>query len=194
MKAKHFCRDLGAIALLCLVAHSAHATVIEIPLPGLLGNYPVSGSNDERTTTFQLPQTPTLIHGVSFRIAGTAVVGSVDCDEYGDNAPWPMDFLAEMQDATSNWWLASPHPYVRPDGAFGWTASFHSSDGATWGFLLDGEGEIILFGGPGGLIADCHQPWVIPSGSVTEAVLIIDAEFPVATEPSTWGRVKALYR
>jgi hypothetical protein len=29
---------------------------------------------------------------------------------------------------------------------------------------------------------------------ITEAVLIIDAEFPVTAEPSTWGKVKALYR
>ncbi len=35
----------GSKVFLCLFAHSADAVVIEIPLPGLLGNYPLSESN-----------------------------------------------------------------------------------------------------------------------------------------------------
>jgi len=78
-----------------LMVTAANAVVIEIPLPGLLGSYPPSESNG-RTTTFQLPQIPNVIHSASFRIAGTAVLGSADCDEFGENAAWPMEFFAYM--------------------------------------------------------------------------------------------------
>lgn len=195
MKTKCLRATIGMVALLCLVASLVHAEIVEISLPGLLGNYPLSESNGTRTTTFQLPQMPSVIHGASFRIAGTAVLGSADCDEYGENADWPMEFFAYMTDATLKLWLASPAPPpITPDGSFAWTAPFHTFNAATWAFLLDGEGEISLRGAPTALIGGCHEPWVVPSGTVTEAVLIIDAEFPVAVESSTWGRIKALYR
>jgi len=184
---------LASIAFLCLFAPAVHAVVVEIPLPGLLGNYPLSETNGTRTTTVHLPQAPSVIHSVSFRIAGTAVLGSVTCDEFGNGA-WAMDYFADMKDQSLKLLLAAPHPPVVPDGPFGWTAPFETTDGATWDFLLDGEGEISLTGAPALLIGLCHEPWVVPSGTVTEAVLIIDAEFPVATEPSTWGKIKALYR
>lgn len=175
-----------------LLAAVAHATVIEIPLPGLLGLYPLDESHATRTVTVVLPQIPTVIHGASFRIAGTAVLGSADCDEFGDNAAWSMEFYAHMQAGT---WIASPTPPGSPDGPFGWTAAFRPVPStATWDFLMDGEGEIRLYGAPTFLLGLCHQPYVVPSGTVTEAVLIVDAEFPVSIEASTWGAIKALYR
>jgi len=194
MKTKRLGTMLGSMAFLCLFAQLAEAVVIEIPLPELLGSYPTGETDGTRTATFHLPQAPSVIHGVSFRIAGTAVLGSADCDEFGENAAWPMEYFSDMKDASLKLWLAAPHPPVDPNGSFGWTAPFETSNGATWGFLMDGEGEVSLFGAPTALVGGCHEPWIVPSGSVTEAVLIVDAEFPVATEPSTWGKIKALYR
>jgi hypothetical protein len=192
MKTKWLCTTAGWMLFLSLLAPLAHAVVVEIPLPGLLGDYPLSESNGTRTTTFHLPQAPSVIHSASFRISGTAVLGSANCDEFGDGS-WAMEYFSDMKDASLKLWLSAPHPPVIPSGPFGWTAPFSTSDGATWDFLMDGEGEISLYGAPTALLGLCQQG-VVPSGTVTEAVLIIDAEFPVATEPSTWGRIKALYR
>lgn len=189
-------RMLAIVALgAMLTGASAGATTIEIPLPGLLGVYPLDESNVTRTTTFVLPEIPAAINGVSFRIAGTTEVGELLC-EGGVTSAWPMDFQAYMEDpAISRLWSAwSPMPEV--SGPFGWTTAFTTSPPNTttdWAFLLDGEHEITLWGAPAPLGGFCS---VIssPTAIVTEAVLIIDTESPVPVESSTWGRVKALFR
>jgi hypothetical protein len=81
-------------------------------------------------------------------------------------------------------------------GAFGWTAVFHPTPPTTttWNFLMDGMGEISLFGSPAIYLDPCSESSAPPTLTVTEAVLIVDADFPIAVEPSTWGKIKALYR
>jgi len=59
---------------------------------------------------------------------------------------------------------------------------------------MDGETQLELYGAPAILVGLCFQNPSPPSAIVEEAVLIIDAEFPVAIETSTWGAIKALYR
>jgi len=178
---------------LCLLTTAAHATVIEIPLPGLLGNYPVGPGNATRTVTFQLPQIPDSIHGASFRIVGTTTIGLADCGEVGMLDKWPMEFIAQMTDAPDQYWLAWEAPSFTP-GTFTSTAEFEPiPETTTWGFLMDGEADINLFGAPSSALGLCNEV-LLPTGSITEAVLIIDAAFPFAVEPSTWGRIKALYR
>jgi hypothetical protein len=53
---------------------------------------------------------------------------------------------------------------------------------------------VTFHGGGAGYITICSATSAPPTVTVTEAVLILDAEFPVAIESSTWGRIKALYR
>ena len=182
---------LAITAFLSLFAASAHATVIEIPLPSLLGSYPETA--DSRTVTFQLPAPPTVIHGVSIRIGATHVVGSIVC-EWGGPYEWPMTLSASMQDAPHGWWIASQNtPIV--SGPFTSTEAFTTSFPATtWAFLMDGEGELIFYGTPAGLVGLCFEDPIPPTAEVTEAVLIVDAEFPLSIETSTWGKIKALYR
>jgi hypothetical protein len=59
---------------------------------------------------------------------------------------------------------------------------------------MDGAADIHLFGAASGYVGICSETSVPPTLTVTEAVLIIDAEFPLAVQPSTWGSIKALYR
>lgn len=186
-------RVFAVVVLAMLIGANAGATIVEIPLPDLLGTYPLNEQEAERTASFVLPTTPTAINGVWFRLAGTQQVGEIMC-ESGGPYPWPMDFLAALSDPTlpGQWLSFSPMPEVT--GPFEWTAAFISySQGMTWDFLLDGEDDITLWGLPMALVGLC---WgiVSPTAEVTEAVLIIDAEFPVPVESSTWGRVKALFR
>lgn len=181
----------GSSLLLCLLAAIANAAVVEVPLPGLLGPY--GEGSPGRTVAIHLPDPPGLIHSASLRISGTQVTGSIVC-EWGGPYPWPMQFFAEMQDPPDGWWMASPSP---PEDAetFTQTALFTKAfANTTWTFLMDGDGELTFHGSPAGLVGLCFMDPVPPTGEITEAVFIIDAEFPIATEASTWGKIKALYR
>jgi hypothetical protein len=173
----------GLVALLCLLAVSAHVLVVEIPLPGLLGTYPPG----ERTVSFKVSAVPSLIHGASLRISGTTEFGILDCD--GVQYPYHTDAAGYMWDTPSSLWSASN--YMPVAGYFSWTVPFSSWSGATWNFLMDGAGDMLFTaGGQGTWCSVLLSPVV----TVTEAVLIVDAEFPIAVEQSTWGHIKSLYR
>jgi hypothetical protein len=178
---------------LILIATAAAAEVVEIPLPALLGDYPFSAGSVSRTVAFQLPRIPTVIHGVSFRIVGTSNIGVADCHGVGTADLWPMEFVAEMKYSPDDYWQAREEPSYS-FGIFTRTAEFEPAlETTTWEFLLDGEGEVTLVGAPLAALEQC-DPLVFPTGNIIEAVLIVDAEFTLAVEPSTWGRIKALYR
>ena len=179
------------IALIISVSEN-HAEILEVPLPGLHGTYPVDQTTAERTVSFQFDP-PVAINSISFRVSGTTAVGALVCF-YGDTSPWGMDLLASMNaDGTGVWRSSEPMPMET--GAFSWTAQFGSSPSQTpsWDFLLDGAGELRLFGGPLAVIAICSPVGPPPTAIVSEAVLVIDGEFAVPSEDSTWGRIKALY-
>jgi hypothetical protein len=186
-------RTLWAILMgLCLVATAAAADVVEIPLPALLGEYPPGPGIVSRSVAFVLPRIPTVIHGVSFRVTGTSIPGVADCHGVGTADLWPMEFVAEMKYSPDDYWQALEEPSYS-FGIFTRTAEFEPAlETTTWEFLLDGEGEATLFGAPA-VLAGC-DPLVFPTSNIIEAVLIVDAEFTLAVESSTWGRIKALYR
>ena len=106
-----------------------------------------------------------------------------------------MDVFATFDDAeATHLWVAS-EPMPGQSGAFEWTAEFRAipASARDWGFLLDGEASVVLFGAPAPLVGLC-EVITQPTATVTEAVLIVDAEFAVPVDETTWGRVKALYR
>ena len=188
-------RMIGVMVVVGLMVTAANAVVIEIPLPGLLGAYPLDESHGTRTVTVVLPQIPTAIHGASFRVSGTTVVGSITC-EWGPGL-WPTDIEAIMDAGNVHYWFASDHTHMpQVSGPFAWTADFRPTPplGTTWEFLMDGEAQVQLYGAPAILVGLCFLNPSPPSAVVEEAVLIIDAEFPVSIDASTWGAIKALYR
>ena len=82
----------------------------------------------------------------------------------------------------------------RSPGRFEWRAQFRPSPHTTtWSFLMDGEADISLFGAPAGLVGLCWPVSSPPTAVVEEAVLIVDAEYAVPVEATSWGRIKALY-
>jgi hypothetical protein len=118
----------------------------------------------------------------------------LDCSSDGGGvSPLPMDLGAYMTaNGPASFWIASDHTQGQTTGPFSWTALFHNTPPtATWSFLMDGIGDVTLVGADPGTWCNVLAS---PSTVITEAVFIIDAEFPVAVEPSTWGKVKALYR
>jgi len=73
------------------------------------------------------------------------------------------------------------------------TFEFRSVLGGTWETLMSGEFTIGFYAGPPGLIGICSGV-TPPHGSVTEVWLIIEGSFPTPVAPSTWGRMKAIWR
>jgi hypothetical protein len=180
-------RTLGVASFLLglLCSHSALAEIAEIPLPGLLGTYPAA-----RTASFQLRSEPLVIRGASIRLAGEATVGSSMC-LWGGPYSLTLTFNAHMLDTPEGYWSAgggAPEP-----GSFEFTSEFYPLIGnPTWEFLMDGSGQLTLYGSIGALLTDCWEV-TSPTATVTEATLYVDAEFPVPTETTSWGRIKALY-
>lgn len=79
-------------------------------------------------------------------------------------------------------------------GPFEWTRPFFPLFGATWDFLLDGEGVINLSLGGAGYVLLCGPTTPEPAAVIEEAVFIIEGDFPVQVETKSWGSVKAIYR
>ena len=105
-----------------------------------------------------------------------------------------MEMTSYMEaDDTGTWYASDTMP--EEDGSFEWTATFRPRilQSPTWDFLLDGEGEIMVWGSPLAMIAICSETIPPPSAFVSDATLIIDADFTSPTESATWGRIKALY-
>lgn len=176
--------------VLFVCASPAVSVVIEVPLPGLNGTYV-----DSRTVPLVLPAVPTVIHGASFRVTGTAQVGSMICRVNGQGTPgvWSAEVFIAAHDGTYiKYWaldeaVSTSGPFTLQDVAM---PSYGTTD---WAFLMDGVGAVTLHGGATYLLGICTGA-PTPTVTVTEAVFIIDGEFPALIEPTTWGRIKALYR
>jgi hypothetical protein len=180
------------VVLLVLCAPPALAVVIEIPLPDLNGTY-----GADRTVPLQLPVAPSVIHGASFRVTGTTQVGTLICynietGNYDVPAVWASEAFIYVHDGgyLPSWYMDKT---MVVSGPFSHQDTARPLLGATWDFLLDGVGVVTFHGGGTGYTS-CAATSATPTVTVTEAVLIIDAEFPIAIESSTWGRIKALYR
>jgi hypothetical protein len=106
-----------------------------------------------------------------------------------------FELYADMADPTTGgtWHAGDSTPEVA--GEFQILEPFtpRCCDPASWDFLLDGQGDISLRGVPLGLVDLCQPISAPPEATVNEAVLVLDAEFPVPTDATTWGRIKGLY-
>ncbi len=174
------------LLLLILVPRVCQAAIAEIPLPELQGSY---SWHVNRATTVALPSRPTAVHSVSLRLNAISYPGVTCCLTSGDPWCYPSGsgMLAQMP---PSWFVPVDTPNV--PGVFEWTGAFVSVSGSTWDSLLDGEAEVSLVG-PSIGIPECYTQ-VAASVTVTEAMLIVDADFNVPVRANTWGRIKGLYR
>jgi len=182
------------IALFALAfALPAEATVIEIPVPELLVTLTTgSPDNYKRTVAIHLPAVPSVIRRVSMRLRGVATQNAVACQD-GSQYVVPIDLntsLFEVQPYTL--------PYVdfdsHPAGQFSFTRIFEHYPVSDYSFLLDGTANLQIGAyGPFGYI-ECVTvgPWA--TVRFDEVTLLIDGDFPTATNGSSWGRIKAIYR
>lgn len=167
------------------------AATIEVPLPELVGTYggPV-GVTD--TITVDAGMTFPPIVSVSVRVRGEGVPGTITCLD-GSTGPWPMefDFLVPDPDNAAYWLTGVIAP--NEAGSFELVDAFRTFLGdATWDLFGDGTMTIIVTIAPPALIGVCSGV-TPPTATITDAALLVNTA-PVAVQPSTWGRVKALYR
>ena len=193
---------LAPFILIAFSLDPARAAKIEIPLPELSGSYPF-----ERAMSVRFEHPAINIYGVSLRLQGYAQPGWWECDWGSIPIPLPkdMDFTATMPDSiTGGFWQAKrlvTCPFDGPWGdyhfppcEFDVTIAFVPVNGASWDFLKVGRPFIYLSGTPelvpGGLSCTSENP----IARIHLATLVIDSDYLVGTRPSTWGRIKALFK
>lgn len=185
--------DLLALALFVCMARQGSGEVVELPLPELTGEFKGSGSS--LSTNVHLENPPDSVQRVSMRVIGDVVPGLARCRDR--DVAWSADLTAETYDGFSRGWIAGglvPKPAeIGVLTPFEITFEFHSVLGGTWETLMSGEFTIAFYAAPAGLLGICSGV-TTPRGSVTEVWLIIEGIFPTPVAPSTWGRMKALWR
>ena len=193
-------RYLLVLVALAIATTGAMATeLVEIQLPQLEGSYCFDSCTSTRSVEFTLGRLPLAIYDVRIHISGTVNVGQYTCD-FGDGIPFspaafPMEFLAAMKDTVGGYsWMADTASPMK-SGSFDMVTSFRELYGwpVTWDFLLGGHGSFWFTGMPPGLLVDC---WLLvwPEATIEHASLIIEGDFEVGVEQSTWGSIKSLFQ
>ena len=182
---------LVVAASVVLASSAGYADVIEVPLPGLAGSYAAA---EDRTMGFDLGQELDSVDAVSISWQGSISPGLghgdgvwIPEDEWFE---WSAEFIASMDpDPPQNgFWYAPVGPV---DGSFDEVTPFDSFLSPGWEFLLDGVGQIEVALAPaisiGGVMV------TPPSGHISAATLLIDADF-TPVESVSWSNIKALFR
>lgn len=187
------------VALMIAASGAISAETIEVPLPTLQGWYGIDGAcicyGD---AYFQLSRMPSMINGVSIRLSGTVHVGQYTCD-FGTGPytyPFRFYFHASMRDTVSGFLWGADGNSPEDSGDFEVLVPFRQTSihwPVTWDFLMAGYGRVNLTAMPEGIIVDCDVlDW--PSATIEDAALLIDGEFEVSVDQSTWGSIKALFQ
>jgi len=188
---------LMTVLLAAALSESVPAEIVEVPLPELRGRY-YTEDTVTRYASFRIDPVPISITAVSIRILGTHTLGEIWC-EMGSPIlvplPYSTAFCASMPDTVNGYLWMAGHSSQLPSGDFEIILPFRELYGwhVTWDFLLAGYGEVRLDGPGEGFVLVC-TPTIWPDATVAEATLIVEGEFPVATESNTWGSIKALFR
>lgn len=195
---RHILLIVGVLAFNAVDAMPAE--IVEVQVPQLIGSYCMDSSCvNNHHVHFGLSRHPLAVYHVWLHLSGTVTVGEYMCDFYGGmpEGPYPyrMDFLASMRDTVGGYWWMAEQWSSEQSGHFEITIPFRELYGwpVTWDFLRAGYGSFGFSAGPQGTLVDCwHLVW--PNATIDEAALIIEGEFEVAVESSTWGSIKSLYR
>ena len=157
------------------------------------------------TETFYIDRIPQDIQRVSVRLVGELYPELCSCDAWLPLGYVPNRLIYEaaiLDSASGGTWEARLYTGYYCTGIdwdpiepFDIEAELVTSTGATWGMLESGWGEITLRTcacyGCGGL--SCARTGYT-SAIVTEAYLIIEADFNVGTEYTSWGAINDLLK
>ena len=176
---------MSLVLTTALTASPGAAATFTVELPGLEGTYQGGGGN--RTDYFDLGVSFISIDEVRIGWTGTITPG----EGHGDGVERPADewfewgayFYAVMNPPGLGTWIASAQ-----GSSFSTEEPFSARGGATWGFLLDGAGEIDVNLEPEIVIGGVMV--TPPSGEISNAYLVIEgvseADIPTVSQ---WGLV-----
>jgi len=195
------------LALMVMVQLSTATTLgaemVSVRLPTIEGRYFVDLSVPaiyyDRDAHFELERIPLTVSGVSIHISGSFVVGQTQCDFDGlpplpEPFPQHIEYFASMDDTINGGVFGAATTSPTESGSFEYTLPFSGIPGhvISWDFLKAGYGALhmninfISF-------PECSI-LVWPEATIEDAELIIEGEFPVAVDQSTWGSIKSLFR
>jgi hypothetical protein len=187
-----------ALGLLLVLVCRAVATVIEVPLPELVGTYtcaayPYSNGCD-RTVAIHLPVNPAVIHSVSLRVNGTMIPTIFTCDIYPP-APHGVLLTAELYEPGNTHdycWVYRPVTQEGPMVYFETLQPYPAN--MTWAFLLDGAAELHFRVDGSSVIPECGPTGPYQPTTVESAALLVDGDFPTPVARHSWGHLKSIYR
>jgi hypothetical protein len=151
------------------------------------------GSLNRRTVSFDLGGRVTEVNGAWIRWSGSVTAGWGDCQ--GGQFRWASGIAVYLDHVGLDAWRAGVAvDAVLPERIFNnQNQDFVSSGDPGWDFLSDGRGEVIV--SIYAALYICGEMRVPPTATLGDATLVLDAVIePVPVQPTTWGRVKALYR
>jgi hypothetical protein len=174
---------------------------VEIPLSQLSGDYVTTcyDCSVSRQETFRLDRLPINIYSASIRLRGLSVPGEYSCDWVIPTSPWHIEFLATLSDSvTGGVWRADSiiaADYVHRDPSeFEVEIRFQPESGATWESLEVGRGTLILLGKPEWMPRSISCGAIsFPAATLYLATLIVDGDYQIGVQQSTWGSIKALF-
>ncbi len=174
---------MALVLTTALTASVGAGATLTVESPGLEGTY--QGSGGSRTDHFDFGVSFISIDEVRIGWTGTITPG----EGHGDGVErpadewfeWPAEFYAVMNPPGPGTWIASAQ-----GSSFSTEEPFSAQGGATWGFLLDGAGEIDVILQPAIVIGGVMV--TPPSGEISNAYLVIDgvSEGTIPTV-SAWG-------
>lgn len=186
----HRLRFVILISIIC-ISSAESSEIVNIPLSELHGVYEYP-AHLSRSAHFELDRIPDEIYKVSLKVSGTSQVGTAMCS-YPDEFPYKIEILTSAQDPLNStfWFQAVMQPDYDSDIEIDLIFVKSAESEATWDFLKLGEGNVNLGMSlipllPGCIIID------FPTMTISEAILIIEADWALQAEGTTWGRIKAL--
>jgi hypothetical protein len=178
-----------------VVFGAAEAEVIEVPLTGLNCAYTCQPS-PSRTAVFTLRSILVVVRSVSIRLSGETTVRQWFCDL---DPPFdlPVTLYAAIPDPLTGgeWYtygVAAPvtGPFEMERRFVPYAPKYFGQP--TWDFLRTG-GSVTVYGGGAPIIDICWPIGELSDATVSGASLLVDGDFPIPVEPTTWGHIKSLF-
>lgn len=173
-----------------LTAAPARPDVMSVYVESMSGDYFDSEGGIERSADFSFATSFTNITDVRVRVTGINASSIRSC--LGILWGWNFSFGVEIHGGTpGTGYYTTFSPDV--DGAFVEYFRLGVLGVSSWGFLLDGTGTIRIHGtnsvGP-----NCVPVAPPPEASLATVEVRIYGDVATPVEPTSWGRIKALYQ
>lgn len=183
------------LCTLVLSAATVQAEILQFDMPGLTG----SSSDSVKVDSLVYHGPAAAVNSVSFRVTGVVTdLGEICCGgpEYcpGETYPWFLTWwgtIERFDDPVFGKWVASTTSYLDQAIPFDMTDEAESQNG--FPSMADGDiFDVRLYFGKSAWIGECDliRP---PAGTMLTVTILMDVSYPLETQATTWGRIKALY-